>query len=459
MISIDWQAQRQTAIHLLRSGRTPTEVAQQLHRPVSWVCKWRDQFEQAGWAGLASRSRAPKQHGRAHSSSVRQAICQARSELEAEAATKQGLRYIGSAAVQAKLSQKVEPVMPSTATIERVLRAAGLVRSSTTRSAAAVAYPHLQPRQPLQLVQVDIVPHFLRGGQAVACFNAIDVVSRYPTGRPTAQRRSQDAAAFLIHTWQEIGLPQYTQVDNEGCFSGGFTHPGVLGKVVRLALWVGPELVFSPFYHPESNSTVERFHQDYDYHVWDETDLTDIPAVEASSDRFFALYRHSRHHSALKGRSPAQVHQPVLPRQLSAAFTLPDQKLPLTEGRVHFIRRVSPAGTVEVLNLAWTVPNPDLTKGVWVTLEFKVSGATLRIYDAAPDTQQRRCLAVYPFPLKEVVQPQPVSVTEQIPQHKLLVSRSETTQSGAPSDMMVKVLLHTIYYVVKAARHFLFTMY
>jgi hypothetical protein len=74
------------------------------------------------------------------------------------------------------------------------------------------------------------------------------------------QRRAEDAADFLIHVWQEVGLPRYTQVDNEGCFSGGFTHPGVLGQVVRLALWVGTELVFNPMYNPESNGYVERFH-------------------------------------------------------------------------------------------------------------------------------------------------------------------------------------------------------
>jgi hypothetical protein len=33
----------------------------------------------------------------------------------------------------------------------------------------------------------------------------------------------------MIHTWQTIGIPQYTQVDNEGCFSGGAE---VLSKVV-----------------------------------------------------------------------------------------------------------------------------------------------------------------------------------------------------------------------------------
>lgn len=86
----------------------------------------------------------------------------------------------------------------------------------------------------------------------MACFNAIDVVSRYPTGNAYEQRRSQAAATFLIQVWQAIGIPHYTQVDNEGCFNGGATHPYVLGRVVRLALQVGTELLFSPVYHPRS---------------------------------------------------------------------------------------------------------------------------------------------------------------------------------------------------------------
>ncbi len=51
---------------------------------------------------------------------------------------------------------------------------------------------------------------------------------------------------------------------HKGCFSGGFTHPYVLGRVLRLGLLVGIELVYSPFYHPKSNGTVERFHQGYE---------------------------------------------------------------------------------------------------------------------------------------------------------------------------------------------------
>ena len=255
------------------------------------------------------------------------------------------------------------------------------------------------------------MPHFLQGGQRVACFNSIDVASRYPTGRAYAQRRSEDAADFHIHTWQEIGIPTYTQVDNEGCFSGGATHPYVLGKVVRLALHVGAELVFSPCYHPESNGFIERFHQDYSRHVWQDTYLADLAAVNQQGEHFFSQYRQRQDHCRLAEQTPDQRHHQQPATLLAPDFQLPPDKMPLRAGRVHFMRRVSPDGTIRVLNVEWAVPHFNPLQGVWVTLELSPAAATLTIFDAAPDVAERKQLAAYPFPLKESVLPPLVTVT------------------------------------------------
>jgi len=295
--------------------------------------------------------------------------------------------------------------LPSTASIERVLRDAEMTHPRQKPDEEEVVYPRLHATEPGQLCQVDIVPRYLKGGDRVACFNAIDVVSRYPTGQAYERRRSVDAQAFLLHVWREIGLSQYTQMDNEACFSGGFTHPGVLGKVVRLALYVGTEVVFSPVRHPKSNGTVERFHQDYDRHVWQDTELRDCSHVQNQGDRFLADYRRSRHHSALGGRSPAQVHASSARPKLSSTFTLPKGRLPLTEGHVHFMRLVSAEKTISVLNLTWTVPEVEPGQGIWATLHLCTDGATLQVYDQSPDAPERRCLVEHPFPLKEEVQP------------------------------------------------------
>src|SRR6185503_12207750 len=117
---------------------------------------------------------------------------------------------------------------------------------------------------------------------------------------------------------------------NEGCFSGGFSHKAVLGQVVRLALWVGTELIFSPVRHPESNGSIERFHQDYDEHVWHQTILQNLAEVNQHGTTFFKDYHHSRHHSALNGQTPTELHFQKTPQRLPADFELPEDKLPLT---------------------------------------------------------------------------------------------------------------------------------
>jgi len=395
---------RQTAIHMLRSGQSPREVAQELEHSLAWVYKWHRRFEQDGWRGLRDRSKAPKSHPNELPETVRQAIRQARSELEMEAEQPGKLAYIGAQATQSRLRRRGVKPLPSITSIERTLRAAGMTRPRKSAQEPEIVYPHLYPDKPHQLTQVDIVTHFLPGGPCIACFNAIDVVSHYPAGQQYATRKSGDAANFLIWVWQQLGIPKYTQVDNESCFSGGFTHPGVLGKVLRLALYVGTELIFSPIRHPESNAYVERFHQDYNLHVWDKLELPDLATVQLHSPVFFEAYRNSEHIAHLQGCSPAQMHAAKPVMQLPANFQLP-KKLPITTGKVHFMRKVDHERKISLLNLSWDVSKAEPNQGVWTTLAFSRSGAKLRIYDTAPDAPKRTCLAIHPFPLKEPVQP------------------------------------------------------
>jgi hypothetical protein len=211
------------AIHLLRSGSTPEQVATGMSRSLAWVYKWRARHEHGGWSALRDQSRAPKQPRRGVSDPVKRAIRETRSELEAEAQEPGKLSYIGAQAIRSRLRRQQVAPLPSLSSIERELKAAGMVQPRQPAEPPKVDYPHLRPTRPHQLVQVDIVPHYLPGGQQVSCFNALDVVSRYPTGLPSTRKSAQDATQFLLQVWREIGIPTYTQLDNEGCFSGGPT--------------------------------------------------------------------------------------------------------------------------------------------------------------------------------------------------------------------------------------------
>lgn len=235
------------------------------------------------------------------------------------------------------------------------------------------------------------------------------VVSRYPYSRAFGRRRSREAVAFLTELWHRNGVPTYTQVDNEGCFSGGH-HPGVLGRVIRAALMAGTELVFSPIRHPQSQGTVEAFHRIYGQHVWEGTLLADLEAVNAKTQRFLAAYR-QRPHPQLGEQTPQQVHRQERRRALAPwayrLLTSPSRRWPIYAGRVHFIRRVEADGTIRVLNLRWQVPGAAIGQGVWSTLTLTPTQAYLDIFDAAPDAPTRHHLVRHDFPVHEPVLPHP----------------------------------------------------
>lgn len=398
--------ERKSAIHLLRAGQDPKAIAVELKKSVRWVRKWRRRFQTEGWDGLKDRSRRPHKIARKTTDALQKEIQKARSELESEAEAGKGLKYIGGQAIRTRLKEKGIHPLPSISTIERIIRKAGMTRPYRHPDAPEIKYPHLKVKDSQCLIQIDIVPHYLKGGARVACFNAIDVASRYPTGKAYAQKRSKEAEDFLIRTWEELGIPKYTQVDNEGCFSGGFTHPYVLGKVLRLALQAGTELVFSPVRHPQSNGFVERFHQDYNKHVWEDTYLGSIEDVQVQAQHFFMLYR-QRPHRRLAEQTPKVVHQS--PTRLPHNLTASRERRPLYAGQVHFIRKVLDDNTISVLNVKWAVPNGKPEQGVWATLSITTGGARLFVFDAAPDASPRRQLAVYYFKISETIFPHPLS--------------------------------------------------
>jgi len=396
------ESERKSLIHMIRSGKTPDEAVQEVGRCRSWGYKWWGRYCKYGWAGLQEQSRTPKRQPTRLAESVRQAIRRIRSELEAEANLPDKLSYIGAPSIRARLKKEGIQPLPGVSTIEQVLRDAGMTQPRVAQMEQKVTYPQLRPSLAHQLVQVDIVPHYLSGGALVACFNGIDVVSRFPDGQQYANKSTGSALDFLVHLWRAVGIPQYTQVDNESSFCGGRTHPGVIGRVARLALSVGTELVFSPFYSPECNGFVERFHQDYSANVWDKVTMQDLQDVRQASAAFFPRYRASEHHSQLQGHSPAAIHLATRMRCLPANFEIPAH-LPITEGKVHFMRAVEKDGNIPLANLKWHAGLVQPGQGVWGTLHIRLNGAKVCIYDTAPDALKRRCLAVHPFPLKERV--------------------------------------------------------
>jgi hypothetical protein len=400
----DNESARHSLIHLVRSGRSPEVAAEELDYSLSWAYKWWRRFNEGGWEELKSRSRAPHRHPNCISKKMQEMIVKIRRELEKEATQPDNLSYIGAYAIRGRMIEHKLKNVPSPSTIEKTLRLAGMTKPPRAEVEKKIMYPHLQIDHPHQLTQMDIVPHYLSGGALAHCFNAIDVRSRYPDGKQYAKKATNNVLDFCVKMFQNMGISEFTQMDNESSFNGGRTHQYVIGRVARLMLLVGTELVYSPFYHPESNAYVERFHQDYGKNVWEKIPMQDLMEVNKVSSRFFARYRISKHHSELDGQSPMSLHFEKPLRVLPKNFVIPNP-LPITEGKIHIMRAVSRYQTISIFNVEWSAGLAEPDQGVWATLFITLRGASLRIFDQAPGGLKRRCFADHPFPLSESVIP------------------------------------------------------
>jgi len=163
-------------------------------------------------------------------------------------------------------------------------------------------------------------------------------------------------------------VPDVAQFDNESAFSGG-NHPWVLGKVVRLCLYMGIDVLFIPLGEADYNSPVETFN-----HLW--------------AQRFRSLHHFTRRRDGSRIQrtflawyrseyiAPRQPDTPERMRLGARVHTLASReapglphRLPICAGRVHAVRRVSQQGWIRFLNQSFRVGKRYRERYVWLTLE------------------------------------------------------------------------------------------
>jgi hypothetical protein len=83
-------------------------------------------------------------------------------------------------------------------------------------------------------------------------------------------------------------------------------------------------------------------------------------------------------HLRLGGLTPAQHRRGLRLRKLPPSFVVPTDRQPLSAGRVIFIRRVSPTGTVSVLSQSFRVGKRH--KGLYLRLVLDTGRGWLTAY-------------------------------------------------------------------------------
>ncbi len=389
---------RRKAIRMMLRGIKPKRILEQVSRSQSWFYKWRERFAHFGWVGLCSQSRVPCQSPGRYSAQVCRLVIQTRRRL-----TKCKVGLVGAKAIQRELRPGcLLRQIPSTATINRILQEANLIQKPARPTGGY--FPHPTSTSRFVLHALDWTSRYLEGGAKVFAFHTLDLETRAIAQTLSTDKSHQTVWSQALRAWKTLGIPDGLQLDNDAVFCGGYKAPRVFGQFVRLCLYVGIEPIFLPVREPERNGDVERLHELWDQVFWKRRRFRSVAQVIRRSPEFEAWYAHSYQPPALNGRTPAQAHSKANRRRLIAReIRLLPEDLPITDGRVHFIRCVNPEGQISLLNETWHVSKWLVNQYVWATIVTRQR--VLKIYHQRSIASKVRLVKTHSYRLNEAVVP------------------------------------------------------
>jgi putative transposase len=372
---------RQHAISLRLAGRAVKHICSTLGRSEAWFHKWWGRYLEAGPAGLYDLTRANHHVAQRIAPELERAILSVRRRLQAHATPATRSSLIGAPAILAELKALDIRPLPNPRTIERVLQRNGLT-APRVRLAPLLPrqeYPGPQARASNELHEVDLVgPVYLKGNRhRYYIWVGKDAFDGAVCLRLASSRRMDEVLWFLGECWKDLGRPAQVQFDNARELAGWGQSARTLCRVIRLCLRFGVSPVFIPKGEPQFNGSVENFNGWFQEPLFDHR-FTRPGDLRRELARLQEAVNTQHAHPRLGGQTPAQHRRGLRLQKLPASFVVPTGRLPLAEGRVTFIRRVSLAGTVTVLSQTFRVGQRH--RGLYLRLVIDTGRGRLTAY-------------------------------------------------------------------------------
>ena len=393
---MDEKERRLEAIRRVAQEESITDVCANLDRSRPWYYKWLKRFRAEGVSGLVD-GRQGNSPSSATPDWMKELIVEIRDRLVKQAQAGSSFQGIGAREVVRELEElKIDA--PHWTTVHRILKEAKRIN----QTAKPIGYCPRPIVDGLNSVhQIDIWPRVLQGGERFCFFHLVDVACWYPCGMVTDDKTTDTALNFLVECWQTIGLPKIAQFDNEMTFTGGrWAHR--LGRVVRLCLALGVQVWFIPFYTPERNGYVERFHGECDQFFWSRQQFETVPQVREAYPDFLDYFRNQRQPPAIRARTPTEMRAswPDVPvRLLPPDFCLHQQeRLPIVAGTIHCARLADRQGQVDILNRHITLGR-DYAKH-YVLARIDTAKQQVAFYHQPDAETEPEEIRICPFPLK-----------------------------------------------------------
>ena len=147
--------------------------------------------------------------------------------------------------------------------------------------------------------------------------------------------------------------------------------------MIRLCLRYGVSPVFIPEGEPQFNGSAENFNGWFQPRLFDHR-FRRPGDLRRELARLQEAVNTQHVHPRLGGRTPAPHRRGLRLRKLPARFVVPTERQKRAAGRVIFLRRVSPAGTVSVLSQSYRVGKRH--RGLYLRLVIDTGRGTLTAY-------------------------------------------------------------------------------
>jgi hypothetical protein len=159
---------RRRAFKLFDKEKSPTEILAPIPRSRSWLGKWKQRVEQAGWAAVDSRSQAPQPSPHAYPLAAVKVVVRIRPRF-----AKRPVGQVGARAIrQERLRHRWLTSGPSVKTLTRGLKAADL-RASPSEPGPEAYYPAPRGSDAVVLRAWDWTERYFTGGAKVFGFHTI----------------------------------------------------------------------------------------------------------------------------------------------------------------------------------------------------------------------------------------------------------------------------------------------
>jgi putative transposase len=337
------------AVSAYNSGGALNGILTRFKCSKSWLYKWIKRYKgdpSGPW--YVEQSRRPKTIHSTVSEQERQAVIAARQSLEGQPYAQRG-----AISIQYELRSRQQPPVPVWK-INKILKTANLNHKVPRDKKRVNEYPLTGPITD----QMDFVgPRYVKNDGRFYSLNIIDTTTHFVQVNILRGRETANVLHSVVRFWQQRGMPDFLQMDNELSFRGSNRHPHSFGKLIRLALGLRITPVFIPVREPWRNGIIEKFNDSFKKRFLNSQEYSSF-AHMADCAREFETFHNGRHrYGANKGRTPEEQASLEMERDmLPQSFVVPENDLPLDQGKIILIRFIRSDLVLDIFGERFLLP-------------------------------------------------------------------------------------------------------